>query len=64
MSSESEDVSQSQESNKETLVKTEKEWRVSSKSTFVHGNKVISNDGIESLEPCIGGSYKASAVSI
>ena len=55
--------SESLESTKETL-KEIKEWRISTKSKFIHGNKVISNDGIESLEPCIGGSYKASAVSI
>jgi len=61
----SEDNSESQalENTKETL-EEKKAWRISTKSNFIHGTKVVSNDGIESLEPCIGGSYKASAVSI
>jgi len=41
-----------------------KEWRIYEKSILVHGKNVVSDDGNVLLEPCLGGSYKASAVSI
>lgn len=41
-----------------------KEWRILDKSNLVHGKQVVSDGGNILLEPCLGGTYKASAVSI
>ena len=62
--SEDEEDSSSSHVNDKEAPKESKVWRIADKSRLIHGKKVIGADGNQLLEPCVGGIYKAPAVSI